>query len=195
MTVARFPTLHDLRNQPMNRRTLGLLTIILFASGSLTAQNKYIGTRMCAPCHRTEKQGKQMEIWQKSAHATAYKTLTTAQADEVAKKQGLAKPAVESADCLSCHAPEHGAQNVEKSFNVQDGVQCETCHGAGSAYKTIPIMKDRAKSIAAGMSEYKDEAAIEAKCKTCHNEKSPTFKGFKLEEYWNKIKHPVPKAG
>lgn len=136
-----------------------------------------------------------MDIWQKSPHATAYKTLTTAKAAEIAKQKGLTVAATESADCLSCHAPEHAAKNVEKSFNGQDGVQCETCHGAGSAYKNMNIMKDRAKSIAAGMTEFKDAAAIEAKCKTCHNEKSPTFKGFNFEEYWNKIKHPVPKAG
>ena len=29
-------------------------------------------------------------------------------------------------------------------------------------------------------------------CLTCHNEKSPTFKGFNYEEYWAKIAHPTP---
>lgn len=172
-----------------------LFIALLFGSTALMAQNKYIGTKMCSMCHKTEKQGKQLDIWQKSPHANAYTTLTTAKANEIAKAKGLTKPAAEAAECLTCHAPQHDAKNLEKSFVLKDGVQCETCHGAGSAYKTIPIMKDRAKSIAAGMTEFKDEAAIEAKCKTCHNEKSPTFKGFKFEEYWGKIKHPVPKAG
>lgn len=175
----------------------------IFATGALatlalstaTGQNKFIGTKMCAPCHRTEKQGKQMDVWQKSAHASAYKTLTTPRAAEVAKQKGLTVAATESADCLSCHAPEAGAKNVEKSFNAQDGVQCESCHGAGSGYKNMNIMKDKAKAVAAGMTEFKTTAAIEAQCKTCHNEKSPTFKGFNFDEYWNKIKHPVPKAG
>lgn len=179
----------------MITRASCLLIAFLFGSATLVAQSKYIGTKMCTMCHKTEKQGKQLDIWQKSAHANAYTTLTTAKANEIAKSKGLTKPAVEEADCLTCHAPQHDAKNLEKSFVLKDGVQCETCHGAGSAYKTIPIMKDRAKSIAAGMTEFKDAAAIEAKCKTCHNEKSPTFKGFKFEEYWGKIKHPVPKAG
>ena len=172
-----------------------LFIALFIGSISLTAQNKYIGTKMCSMCHKTEKQGKQLDIWQKSAHANAYTTLTTAKANEIAKSKGLTMPAAEAADCLACHAPQHDAKNLEKSFVIKDGVQCETCHGAGSAYKTIPIMKDRAKAIAAGMTDFKDEAAIEAKCKTCHNEKSPTFKGFKFEEYWGKIKHSVPKAG
>ena len=169
--------------------------MLIVVSASLTAQNKYIGTKMCAPCHRTEKQGKQLEIWQKSKHAEAYKALTTAEADKIAKSKGSDKPAAETAACLECHVIQPDAKLVEKTFAVNDGVQCETCHGAGSAYKSIPVMKDHAKAVAAGMAEFKDEAAIEAKCKTCHNEKSPTFKGFKFEEYWGKIKHPVPKAG
>ncbi|MEX2116115.1 MAG: multiheme c-type cytochrome [Bacteroidota bacterium] len=179
----------------MIKRVSGLLTILIVVSASLAAQNKYIGTKMCAPCHRTEKQGKQMEIWQKSKHAEAYKALTTAEADKIAKSKGSDKPAAETAACLECHVTQADAKLVEKTFNKQDGVQCETCHGAGSAFKSIPVMKDHAKSVAAGMTEFKDEAAIEAKCKTCHNEKSPTFKGFKFGEYWSKIKHPVPKAG
>ena len=55
-------------------------------------------------------------------------------------------------------------------------------------------MKDKAKSVGAGLHEFKDEAAIEAFCKTCHNEKSPTFKEFKFKEQWDSIKHPVPKG-
>ena len=179
----------------MIRRLSGFLTMLIIVSSTLTAQNKFIGTKMCAPCHRTEKQGKQLEIWQKSKHAEAYKVLTTAQANEIAKSKGFTTPAAETADCLQCHAVQADAKLVEKTFSMNDGVQCETCHGPGSAYKSIPVMKDHAKSVAAGVTEFKDEAAIEAKCKTCHNEKSPTFKGFKFEEYWGKIKHLVPKAG
>jgi len=180
----------------MINRVSGLLLVLSFIlSASLTAQNKYIGTKMCGMCHKTEKQGKQLGVWEKSLHATAYKTLTTAKANEIAKAKGISKPAAEAAECLSCHVPEHNAKNVEKTFKVEDGVQCESCHGAGSVYKAITVMKDHAKSVASGMTEFKDAKAIEAKCKTCHNEKSPTFKGFKFEEYWEKIQHPVPKAG
>ena len=179
----------------INRLTSLLVIVTLVVTASTVAQNKYIGTKMCGMCHKTDKQGKQLDIWQKSNHAGAVKTLASAKAAEIAKEKGLTKPAAESAECLSCHAPEHDAKNVEKTFNAKEGVQCETCHGAGSAYKTITVMKDHAKSVAAGMTEFKDDAAIEAKCKTCHNEKSPTFKVFKFEEYWNKIKHPVPKEG
>ena len=164
---------------------------------TLIAQNKYVGVKMCSMCHKTEKQGKQFDIWQKSKHAEAYKVLTTAKANEVAKAKGLAKPAAESPECLECHvsAANMDAKLVEKAFDFKEGVQCETCHGAGSKYKDLTIMKSKEKSVAAGMREFKDNAAIEAYCKTCHNEKSPSYKEFKFEEMWEKIKHPVPKAG
>jgi hypothetical protein len=164
------------------------LIIFLVVPFMLNAQNKYVGAKMCSMCHKGEKKGTQFEIWQKSKHAEAYKTLTNAKSAEIAKAKGLKKTANESPECLECHAITADAKLTA------DGVQCELCHGAGSAYKTMPIMKDQAKAIAAGLTDFKDKGAIEKKCKTCHNEKSPTHKSFKLEEMWAKIKHPIPKG-
>lgn len=162
---------------------------------NMNAQGKaqFIGSKKCGTCHKTAKQGEQLKIWEASAHAKAFETLKTAKADEIAKGKGLGK-ASEAKECLSCHVTGHGkdASLFEKSFSMEDGVQCEACHGAGSEYKDMKIMKDHAKSVAAGMTEYKDEAAIEKQCKTCHNEKSPTFKKFVFKESWAKIAHPVP---
>ncbi len=168
--------------------------IVLFAAEGLNAQNKYVGVKMCSPCHRSDKQGKQFDIWQKSKHSGAYKTLTSAKANEIAKSKGFTTPAVETKECLACHTVTADAKLFEKTFDVKDGVQCETCHEAGSAYKSITVMKDHAKSVAAGMREFKDEAAIEAFCRTCHNDKSPTFKEFKFKEQWESISHKVPKG-
>ncbi len=56
-------------------------------------------------------------------------------------------------------------------------------------------MEDHAKSVAAGMTEYADEAAIEKQCITCHNEESPTYKEFDFKKMWAKIAHPVPSKG
>lgn len=72
-------------------------------------------------------------------------------------------------------------------------MQCEVCHGPGSDYKSLTVMKNKGRAVAAGLKEYKDKAAIEKQCRTCHNEKSPTAKEFKFEERWAKIQHPVPK--
>jgi hypothetical protein len=154
----------------------------------LNAQNKYVGVKMCKACHQSEKQGKQFDVWQKSKHAEAFKTLSSDTANAIAKAKGLKKTAAESPECLECHAITSDAKLTP------DGVQCESCHGAGSAYKNMAIMKDKAKAIKAGLAEFKDEAAIEKLCRTCHNDKSPTKKEFNFKEMWPKIKHLIPKG-
>ncbi len=179
----------------MNIIRLGKLMIIGLVVMAFTAvaQNKYVGQKVCAPCHKMEKSGNQFAVWQKSKHAEAFKALQTPKADEIAKSKGLKTAAAESPECLQCHTLAAEAKLLEKTVDIKDGVQCENCHGAGSGYKSMAVMKDEAKAIAAGLTAFKDEAAMEAKCKTCHNEKSPTHKEFKFKESWEKIKHAVPK--
>jgi hypothetical protein len=176
--------------------TLLLAVLVVFSISSMAqdkavAANKFVGVKACSMCHKSDQKGNQFGVWQKSKHAEAYKTLTGAKAADIAKAKGI-KNAAEAPECLSCH----GAVDpklVDK-YDAKDGVQCETCHGAGSAYKGMAIMKDKAKAIAAGLHEFKDKAAIEKFCTDCHNEKSPTFKEFKFDEAWGKIKHTVPKG-
>jgi hypothetical protein len=174
--------------------TVCLMLIVVAGPAQDKSANKYVGVSTCAPCHKAEKTGNQFGVWQKSKHADSYKALTTPKADEIAKAKGLKKPAAESPECLQCHVTTTDAAVMEKTFDMKMGNQCETCHGPGSAYKSMSIMKDKAKSAAAGLIVYKDDAAIEAKCKTCHNDKSPTFKSFVFKDMWPKIKHAVPKG-
>ena len=47
-------------------------------------------------------------------------------------------------------------------------------------------MKDKPKAIENGLIIPSGEAA----CTGCHNSESPSFKGFKYDEMWAKIKHP-----
>jgi hypothetical protein len=77
-------------------------------------------------------------------------------------------------NCLPCHTVGFGKPggfvDEEKSADLKD-VQCESCHGPGSKYMKLPIMKDREKALASGMI-----LPDEALCKSCHTEKeSPEF--------------------
>ena len=174
-----------------------ILIFLVAVAFSANAQNKFLGAKSCGMCHKKPEQGEQLKIWQESTHANAFKTLQTEKADKIALEKGFKTKAAETKECLECHATgfDVDAANLGKKFKIEDGVQCETCHGAGSKYKSKKVMKDHGKSVAAGMTEYKDEAAIEAQCITCHNEKSPTFKKFEFNKMWDKIKHPVPPKG
>ena len=173
---------------------LSLLLFVAFAF-SINAQNKFVGVKTCGMCHKKAEKGDQLKIWEASSHAKAFKTLQSAEADKIAAEKGFKTKAAETAECLECHVSGHGvdASLLDAKFNMEDGVQCETCHGAGSEYKSMKTMKDKAAAVAAGMKEFKDEAAIQALCVTCHNEKSPTHKKFDFATMWPKVKHNAPK--
>ena len=177
-------------------KKLWLAVIALsFIAISINAQEfNYIGVKKCSMCHKTEKQGSQLSIWEGSAHANAYKTLQSAEADKIAKDLGHTTKAVETPACLKCHATGYAlpATRMEKGFEISAGVQCETCHGAGKDYSPMKVMKDKAAAVAAGLKVWADDKAIETQCRTCHNEESPTHKEFKFAEMYEKIKHNVP---
>jgi len=77
---------------------------ILIPASYLISQNEitshsFVGVQVCAPCHKTEKQGGQLDIWQKSEHSKAYETLKTEEANQIAKEKGFSTPAVETQEC------------------------------------------------------------------------------------------------
>ena len=156
----------------------------------------YIGAAGCKTCHKSEKKGNQFGQWEASRHAKAYATLATPAAKEIAKKKGIADPQKDG-KCLKCHVTAHGVdpsliaapKKGKKGFQIEDGVQCESCHGPGSLYKKRSVMKDRKAAVAVGLI-----IPDEKTCKQCHNEESPTFKSFKYEEMVAKIAHPYPKG-
>ena len=167
------------------------LFLILFPVSYLFSQHTYVGVQVCSPCHKTEKQGTQLDHWQKSKHSQAYEILKTEAANNIAKEKGFSTPAVETEACLKCHATGYNleAAMLGEKFKVEDGVQCETCHGPGSDYKNMKIMKSHEESVANGMNDITD---LEAFCKTCHNPESPTFKERPVSDMWEEIKHLVP---
>jgi len=174
------------------RTAAAIMVAVVLVSGTLCAQAKFVGTKACAMCHKAKDKGEAFVLWQKSPHAGAFKTLESEASKKIAKEKGLAVAPTEAPECLKCHVTGGGtAKNVDKTFDMKEGVTCEACHGAASGYKTLHAKaENKAKAIAAGM--IADEAAVKT-CTTGHNEESPTFKGFKYDEYWAKIAHMLPK--
>ena len=169
-----------------------MVALIAFFALPSAAQHKYVGVTMCSVCHKTEKAGKQFDIWKSTAHAGAFKTLESPKAEEVAKAKGLKVKASEAPECLECHVTGYKADKaLTAALKMEDGVHCEACHGHDSDYKSIPVMKDKAKAEAAGLVLAVDDPKL---CTQCHNSKSPTFKEFNYKASWDKIKHPIPIA-
>jgi len=145
----------------------------------------YVGAQKCAMCHRSEAQGRQFVIWEGTKHAKSFDALTSAKAAEAAKAMGVDKPA-EDPRCLKCHVP-----LADKAPDLKaEGVTCEVCHGPGSAYRKLNIMKDKAEAVKNGLVLYGSPEAIKAQCLKCHE--NPHGVAFDFASAWDKIKHPVP---
>jgi RecJ-like exonuclease len=119
------------------------LGVAVLGLGALAASAAptYVGAEKCKMCHHVE-----YDSWAQTKHAKATadaKASTTRKFD---------------AACLTCHA-------TDKS-EAMAGVQCEACHGAGSDYKTLSVMKDLAKAKAAGLVMPTQET-----CNGCHDGK------------------------
>jgi hypothetical protein len=170
------------------------LAAILFVAFTGVAADRdaanYAGIKACGICHKKEDSGNQVGVWERSPHAKAFETLGTPAAKEAGKKAGVDDPQ-KSGKCLKCHSTAYNfteAVATEK-IKVEDGVVCESCHGPGKKYMAKATMEDRAKSIAAGMVYPATES-----CKLCHNDQSPTWKGFDEKAAVAKIAHPDPKV-
>jgi nitrate/TMAO reductase-like tetraheme cytochrome c subunit len=171
------------------------LGITIFALYSLFgfAQNpkkelNYIGSIKCKTCHNATKNGAQYKLWASRPHAKAYEVLKGESAKKKAQAAGVEDP-LKSENCLSCHTTAYGKKNVEASYKLEEGVGCEACHGPGSEYKKMSTMKDRAKSVAAGLL-LRDEKT----CTNCHKQAIPGHDGkfTTYEKEYAKIAHPVP---
>ena len=153
---------------------IGLTATATFANGQTAAKPTYVGSAKCKMCHMT-----QHKTWAASKHAAAF---TALKPEEAAKKE-----------CITCHVT--GLSDKAGDLTrVEDAVGCERCHGPGSLYGVKTVM-DRKKFTADPAGTRKEWAAAglvmpnEATCKSCHNEKSPNFKGFDFAKASAAIKH------
>jgi len=137
----------------------------------------YIGVKKCKMCHKGERKGEVYEKWEKGPHVNAF---------EAIKGKGEEK----NPECLKCHTTGFGASGYEvgnaNAANFE-GVQCESCHGPGSAYKSLSIMKDKKKSMENGLIEPTEEV-----CKKCHIGNDHTGP-FNFAEAVKKIDHTYRK--
>jgi YVTN family beta-propeller protein len=153
---------------------LGLTVVVLAAlsnampAGAQQRSPVYVGARVCARCHSGPEAGHQFSLWLRAKHSIAYATLAKPEAKKIAELSGIRVDPQDSFTCLGCHSSGAQAEDWEKddTFRVEDGVQCETCHGPGSEYMAEGVMADRQAAMEAGL-----RAPDRDTCLRCHKPK------------------------
>ncbi|MBU1100702.1 MAG: cytochrome c family protein [Bacteroidetes bacterium] len=165
-----------------------LLIIALTFTVSLNAQEyKYIGSQECKKCHISEKKGSQFVSWLKSRHSHAFWRLNSEWslflAHQREKYQDVTEPQKDER-CLKCHTSirDESKELASETYNIEEGVGCEACHGPASVYIKTHMKKDRTTLDDGGLKP--DETV----CKKCHQDEH-----FQFIEKLPKIAHGFPK--
>lgn len=140
------------------RRLAFVLPVLCIAGPALAAD--FIGAEQCGTCHE-----KEYADWKRSGHAAALATLSKRQADDAA--------------CRGCHTTAPESRDVKLA-----GVQCESCHGAGSLYAPRNVMLDERLSKLLGL-----EPVNEDTCRPCHAQDTPNVAPFVFAEAVKMVNH------
>ncbi len=175
-----------------------LVALILLLTVTAVAQEKkhpvYVGAKVCGSCHDGLAMGNQYSKWLLTKHARAYTSLSKPEAWQIARLSGVPEPPDKAMLCLGCHATAAEAEPWERdpTFAIEDGMQCEKCHGPGSEYATAEVMMDREAAIKAGL-----RIPTKEWCAKCHYVKGSHVAVHKLpqlniDEALKTIAHPLP---
>jgi len=130
-------------------RTALLQASSLVADSLQTGEFEYVGSEKCRLCHVDV-----YKSWLKTSHASASGRLT--------------EMSLHGTECAECHTT-GTARDGEDLLNVG----CEACHGPGSEYRKMRVMKDPIKAHELGL-----RIQSEIVCIRCHNDRCEHFDGF-----------------
>lgn len=185
--------------------TLGYLSKPGEAHHQSESELEFVNNSTCKLCHNDPANGEQFTKWKASVHARAHTTLMSEEANHIAQEMGITSPAVESPECLRCHVTGYDplTQSVPAPIVMREGVQCDSCHGKGSAH--LADGKELRMNPAAEINLKNHRTAPhEEVCLQCHNTESPTWDpqrytldsgetaGFDFLQARRKIVHPHP---
>jgi predicted CXXCH cytochrome family protein len=143
------------------KKAFGLASLIFFMN-ALAAYSeepaKYVGWSKCSLCHSGIK-----DSWQNTRHAKAIESL------KKSKQENLAA-------CVKCHVTGYEKDGGFIDYELTPemaGVQCEACHGPGSAHAASPTKKNIVKVSGPEL------------CRQCHTEKQDP--GFNYAEKVKKV--------
>jgi hypothetical protein len=141
----------------------------------------YEGPGSCAAtsCHGSVKPVAGSRIYQdeystwiiKDKHARAYQVLTEKLGVRIGKILKLKEESKDAPKCLVCHALYTAPEQRARAFDIKEGVTCENCHGASSAWlgphtETRQKHEDSVKYL--HMVDTRNVIVRTQKCLECH---------------------------
>jgi len=183
---------------------VALALALVIAPYALAQEAEFVGNSACKMCHNKKAEGAQYTVWSEKAHSKAFETLKSDESVAIAKEMGLEKLPHEAPECLKCHVTGYDVkeEKAPAKIKMEEGVGCESCHGASSLHVADAKAAMKDKTIDLTKNHILPDETL---CVTCHNTESPTWKedryekedgtktGFDFEKAAEKIAHPNPK--
>jgi len=155
-----------------------IMAIILAATAM--APGTYVGVASCVnsgchgstvPLNATHVLQNEYFTWLNAdRHAQAYNVLFDARSARIVRNMKLQKHAYEEPSCLACHSTNVAPQRVSGRMDLEDGVQCENCHGPAGGWRNEHSSSGwtHAQSVDRGMTDLRDVPTRASLCLSCH---------------------------
>ena len=144
------------------------------------APGQYVGVASCinSGCHGATEPLNASRVLQNEyytwkdhdRHARAQFVLSNAVSARIAKNMRLKTAADKAQLCLDCHATNVPTRLISGHIDIEDGIQCETCHGPASGWRdehTQPGWTHE-QSVQRGMIDLRNVPTRGSLCLSCH---------------------------
>jgi hypothetical protein len=148
----------------------------------------FVGSVGCksSSCHggAGPKRSQYLTWSQKDYHTKSYAILLNARSDRIAEGLGMTaagalNPAATNSRCTVCHAPFQSvpAPRIAATAHADEGVSCESCHGAAGGWLRGHTRKDWTYNtrVGAGMRDLRNLYVRATACAACHQYLEPAL--------------------
>jgi hypothetical protein len=154
--------------------------LLLLAAPLAAQQGQFVGVAACAnsgchgstlPLQASRVLQNEYYTWLNSdRHARAYNVLFNELSARIVKNMRLKKKAYQESLCLDCHSTNVPPSKVAGKIDLEDGVQCEACHGPAGGWRGEHTEAGwtHEQSVARGMIDLRDLRIRAHGCDHCH---------------------------